>query len=181
MLKLEAVPMTQSRMQMPLVRGLAVYLALALLPTPILISWFLTQRSSASAVDEEDTRERQPSSLTDLAPPQPPFVLAASAGPTARLARLGLLPRELSPDEQVAQFGPHFADANDAREYQLASLTAQLGDRGVALAVIAEADKPLAGTPPLHLPGVDVDVPDPFVPLPARANYKRADRTPTAR
>jgi hypothetical protein len=162
-------------------RGLAVYLAVALLPTPLLVSWFLTFSSSAAAVDQQqESVDTRPPSLTDLASPQPRLISPASEGPNARLARMQLVPRDLSPEEQVAQFGPHFANATEAREFQLANLTAQLGNPSLALAVIVESEKPLAGTTPLHLPTLDPVLPDPFIRLSPQADYKRANQAPGA-
>jgi hypothetical protein len=164
-----------------LVRALAIYLALALIPTRFVISWLLTGPSSASAAVEEENEPKGRTSLTDLAPPQDRFVVPASEGPAARLERLGLVPRDLSPEEQRERFGPHFANATEAREFQLARLTTQIGNRAQAEAVIAEFENRREGTPSLHLPTLEPRVPDPFVPLPARADYKRADQVPDIR
>jgi hypothetical protein len=165
-------------MQTRFVRGLAVYLSLALLPTPFVVSWLITAASSASAVDEEDTRQRtRPPSLTDLAPPQERLVVPASEGPKARLQSLGLVPQELSPDELQERFGPRFENAAEAREFQVSQLARQLKSRARAEAVLSESERPLAGTPPLHPPtSTEPRVPDPFVRLPARVADERADQ-----
>ena len=168
--------MSHSRMRSGLVRVLAVYLVLALTPTPLVVSWFLTRSSPAAAAVEEDFSPAASPSLTDLAAPQPRLVSPASDGPDARLARMGLNPHELSGEEEQAASGTSQASASEVREAQLTDLTRQLGNQALAAAVIVEFEKPRAGTPPLHSPTLEPSIPDPFVRLPAQANYKRADQ-----
>ena len=172
--------MPKLRTRSRLVCGLVVYLVIVLTPTPILLSWFFTGSSAASAsVEEKRTPDRRKPPITDMAPPQPLLAADASDAPGARLARLGLEPKEFSLEDQrkaLAASGLDFANEAEMRKFQLNHLTRQLGSEARARAAMAELEKPLARTPVLHSPELAPRIPDPFEPLPAQAPYERARR-----
>lgn len=158
-------------------RGLAGYLVLALAPTPVVLSWFLAQTSVASATEEaEAASPARPDSLTDLAPPQPMLASTSADGPNARLTRMGLEPKGFSLEDQrraLAVSGLDFESDEQARAFELEHLTKQLGSKANAEALIRESEKPISVTRSLHSPEAAPVIPDPFVPLPARPDYKR--------
>jgi hypothetical protein len=167
--------MTQSSLRGRLGRTLVLYLVLAMLPTPFVVSWLLTRPlRAAPPVDERPLTAHRPS-LTDLAPPQPVLAADPAESPRARLTGLGLEPEgRLSDIGSVVESSP--GSVPRSRKAQVDALAAQLGDRRHAERVMANIERPIPRTRTLFAPRRKPEVPDPFVRLPTHADYRRGPR-----
>ncbi len=147
-------------------RYLVALLALALLPSPLFVTWFLSRPRPALAA-ETTTRSARGAPLTDVAPRQP-LLAPDPNGPQRRLASLGLLPSE----EAVSLSEVSGPPPEEVRSELLAELSSQLGEAR-ALEVLARIESPPPPTPVLVAPEPNPAVPDPFVRPPLQVDYRR--------
>jgi hypothetical protein len=169
--------MKQSTLQGLTFRGLVLFLAVALLPTPMVVAWFVARPSPAAATPEDDARRSSRESVTDLAPPQPFLGRDASEDPNARLTSLRMEPEARAARTQAEEkYKNQFKTAEEARSAQLFKYTLQLGNQARAEAAMAEIGRDVPTPPTLFSPKRRPAVPNPFVPLPAQADYRRGGR-----
>jgi hypothetical protein len=148
-------------------RFLVLLLALALLPSPIFLTWFLSQPRPAQAA-ETTTRAAGGAPVTDVAPRQP-LLPPDPNGPRQRLASLGLLPTRNSVSP-VALSGPL---PDEVRSELLAELTLTVGQTRALEALDRIESPPPPPTPVLAAPEPAPAVPDPFVRPPLKVDYRR--------
>jgi hypothetical protein len=145
-------------------RSLVALLALALVPSPLFMAWFLSRPRPAEASPEP---ARSPVSLTDVAPRQPALPRIAQDEGKPSLRRLALpAPPPTSPEPLEIE----------DRDWWIERFEAQGRSRAEALTALAELENPAPPVPPVVVPNLTPPLGNPFVRPPLRVDPRRGAR-----